>query len=498
MSVLKRVGRQASIYAIAGVLASLTGIISFPIFTRVLTTAQYGIMGLVDVTFKFAGTLSGMGLRPAVIKLWGEFKFGKRDGGTATLASTMLSASFLIGLLISLLFVAVLLIPERWLAGRDTWIGARPYIAMAAAVILFRNLIQMVLSITQAQEKATFRSAIMLAQRYLLMGLPVLFVAVFRWELTGFFSGVLIAEGLLFVFCIFYGLRKLEWRPHIINRPVLREALLYGLPLMGLNIPGFLTAFSDRIILSNFCSAADVGIYTAGAAMALFITEPITASLNSALIPVSMNVWAEKGPDETRENLASFLRYYALAALPLVFGVTAVAPALIGLLASEKYLAAVPIIPWVMTARLIQGTYYPFLAGYFLTKRTVWLALFMSISAMLSIGLNWFLIPKLGILGAAMASLIAYSCYVFGGGIFSQRYLKLKFPVRSLLVYIFAAVSMFCLLRLLPTFESNILVLLTKVPAGVAIYASIVLALDIEARKIARAVVDKIKSRGGR
>ncbi len=490
MSVLKRVGRQASLYAIAEALSSLTGFISFPIFTRIFSQAQYGIMGLVDSSFKFAGTLAGMGLRPAVVRLWGEFKAGKREGGTTALASTMLSASFLIGLLASLLCFGALLLPERWLPEE-----AQRLLAMTAAVILFRNVIQMVLSIIQSQEKAGLRSGILLAERYLLMGFPLLFVAAFHWGLTGFFGGILLAEGIVFVYCLRYALKNLGWRPRFLDMPVVRESMLYGLPLLGLNVSGFVTDWGDRYLLSYFRDAAELGLYTAGYNMANYATMFFVPALNSALIPVTMNVWNEEGPDPARKSLESFLRYYSLVALPVVFGVSAVAPELISLLASDKFAASATVIPWVLSAKVVQGAYYPFLAGLFLSKRTGWLAILLGGSALLNLGLNWVMIPSMGMKGAAITTLIAYLFYVFGGGVFSQRYLRLRFPLRSFAAYALAGAGMFLAVKSVPAASSDALTLALRIPVGALAYVALAGVLDREARGILRQALGKVLRR---
>ena len=490
MSVLKRVGRQATFYAIAEALSSLTGFISFPILTRIFTQAQYGVMGLVDSSIKFVSTVSGMGLRPAVVRLWGEFKTGKRPGGTEVLSSSMLNASLAIGATFTGLLLLVLLVPPAILDAR-----ARNLIAMGSGLILFGNLTQMVQSILQSQERAALRSSIILVQRYLAMGLPLLFVAVFRWGLTGFFGGVLVAEGLIFTYCVRYARRSLHWSPRVMDLPIVREAMLYGLPLLGLNVSGFVTDWSDRFLLSYFRAESELGLYTAGYSMANYAVMFFVPALNSALIPVTMNVWSEEGPDSARDSLERFLRYYALVALPVVFGVSAVAPELIGLLASEKFAESATVIPWVLAAKVIQGAYYPFLAGLFLTKRTGWLAAFLGMAALINLGLNWLMIPDLGMMGAAITTLIAYGFYVFGGGLFSQRFLRLRFPVRSLLIYGAAAAIMFLVVRAIPTQSNHAFSLGLRIPAGALVYLAFVGSLDRDARGALRQVMAKIRRR---
>jgi O-antigen/teichoic acid export membrane protein len=484
---MRRVASQASFYLIADVIGQLSGFISLPIFTRIFSTAQYGVMGLVDSFFKFTGTLSSMGLRPAVLRLYGEFKEGKRDRGPEHLISTMMSASFLLGAAVSVLCLGALLIPDKFLDPE-----AKQLIAMAAVIMLFRNVSQMLMSLIQVQEKAKLRSALMLAERYLILGFTLLFAAVFRWGLRGFFGGIVAAEGLLFLYCTWHALRHLKWRLRLPDNPILRESFAYGLPLLGLNVTGFVTDWGDRFIMSFYREPGELGIYVAGYTLSNYAVQCFVPALTSALIPVTMNAYAKEGKEATSKTLETFLRYYWLAALPIVFGITAVGEPLIRFVASEKFVDATLVLPWVLAAKVVQAAYFPFLAGLFLSKRTHVLALFMCGAAVLNIGLNLLMIPNLGMVGAAIATLVAYLFYVIGGGIYSQRYLRLRFPVRSFFSYFAAGGGMFLLLRALPTPAGDLATLAIKIPVGMLVFVLLALLLDSEARALARKLRGKL------
>jgi O-antigen/teichoic acid export membrane protein len=366
---------------------------------------------------------------------------------------------------------------------------------MAAPLILFRNMTQMLMSVVQSQERAVLRSAVLLAERYLVLAFTLLFVAGFGWGLKGFFGGLLVAEGLLFVYCVIYALKRLQWRPRVLDSPVVRESMLYGLPLLGLNFSGVVTDLGDRYVLEYFCPSSDVGLYVAGYNLATYATALFVPALNSALIPVTMNAWAEQGPEETSKSLAKFLRYYALVALPVVFGIWAISTEAIRLLASAKYQAAAMVLPWVLGAKAIQGAYYPFLAGFFLSKKTGYLALFLAGAAVLNIALNVALIPSMGMMGAAVATFVAYAFYILAGGLFSQRYLRLRFPMRSFLAYGAAGLAMLGLLRLIPSPASDALALAFKIPLGMIIYLGLVVALDGEARTLFLRILARVRRR---
>lgn len=488
MTVLRRFRKQASFYIVAEAIAQAAGLVSFPIFARIFTQAQYGIISLVDSTLRLVGTFSGLGLRPAAVRLWGEFSEGRRSEGPALLTSTLLSAALILGCAMAAITVLLVAVPGWPIPAAMLGAEARSLIMMAAAVIVFRTVTRMVQSLVQAREKSAVRSAILIADPWLRLAFSLLFVLGLGWGLKGLFGGILLGEGLLFASTVFYALRHLDWRPAMMKLSVASEAVFYGLPLVVNNAAGTITDIGDRYLLELFVPTADLGLYQVGYQLCNYTTF-FALALNSALIPVIMNTWSREGPEESIRSLEKYLRYYIIVALPVLFGVTAVGTELISFVGGTKWAPAAAIIPWVLAGKVVQHAYFPFQAGFYFAKKTGTVALFSLLTAALNIALNLLLIPRMQIAGAAIATLISYCFFVFGSGFFARRHLKVCFPWFALLTSTVAALLMFALVRALPQFANDGLTLLLRIPAGIATYLILILALDGDLRRRAASLV---------
>jgi O-antigen/teichoic acid export membrane protein len=91
------------------------------------------------------------------------------------------------------------------------------------------------------------------------------------------------------------------------------------------------------------------------------------------------------------------------------------------------YWQGVEIVPWVLLAYVFTGAYVVFLVGVYLEKKTKYLPVVSGIGAVLNVGANLILIPKLGILGAAFSTLLSYA--VMAGGMYfvSQRFYRVAY-----------------------------------------------------------------------
>ena len=118
-----------------------------------------------------------------------------------------------------------------------------------------------------------------------------------------------------------------------------------------------------------------------------------------------------------------------------------------------------------------------FAAGIYIEKRTGLLTLLIGIGLGMNIGLNFFLIPKLGIMGAAVATLFSYS-FLFAA-IISLSYLYLRIPIHlaPLAKYLGASVLMLVVLKAF-AFEPNVLALLLQIILGGTVYGIVLWVID--------------------
>jgi len=91
------------------------------------------------------------------------------------------------------------------------------------------------------------------------------------------------------------------------------------------------------------------------------------------------------------------------------------------------YWQGAEIVPWILLAYVFTGAYVVFVVGIYLEKKTKYLPLVTGAGALLNVGANLILIPLLGILGAALSTLLSYIVMAVGMYFASQRFYRVEY-----------------------------------------------------------------------
>lgn len=193
-------------------------------------------------------------------------------------------------------------------------------------------------------------------------------------------------------------------------------ALVFSLPLIPHYLSMYILNSSDRIMIQKICGTADVALYSVVYNISM-ILQFIVDSLNSSLAP-----WLykklEEGDTQYLEKIILTLAVWIFAFLALFM---LVAPEVIYILAGEKYMDAVRIVPCITSSILCIFIYQ--LVGnieffYDANKFTV----FVSFGgAILNIVLNYFAIPVFGYVAAGYTTLTCYIVFVFAHTLYAKK-----------------------------------------------------------------------------
>jgi len=484
----KKFAVHLSIYSSCEVIIAIASIISFPIFTRIFTKDDYGIMNVVGTFLIFAEMLSSGGLRNSVFRFYGEWK-QKKDGVTALYSNVFIST-----MAVGVVITTIVYYSEPLLARLIK--DSAPFVSLASALILFRLTKKMMLTFYRAEEKTIFFAFISIIDKYLGMVLCLLWVVSFSGGLRGFYKGLLIAEGSVFLFLFIATL--VRYGPKLIgfHLQAFIETIKYGLPLLACSVCISIMSIADKFLLNYFLGPASVAILSVGYNLVGYVSNISLVAIENTVVPISMNTWAENKYEETRGLLSKFLQYFFMLGVPTAFGLCGLAPELIDILASSKYVQAQVIIPYAVIQMLLMIVLYPFLSGFYFYKKTPTVASIFLMSALLNIGLNIFLIPAYGIVGAALVSTLARGFMVTVGGILSRRYFKFHIPYLVLLRSIFFSVIMYVAISFTATrvsLTSTVLMLFVKFGVGLLTYATLSLLWYWKARRIVLLAYQRLK-----
>jgi O-antigen/teichoic acid export membrane protein len=199
------------------------------------------------------------------------------------------------------------------------------------------------------------------------------------------------------------------------DRARLKEMLSFGVPLIVAGIGSMVVQVSNRPILAKTSGLAEAGIfgtcYKLGIGMMLLV-----GMFDQAWKPFILE--RADRPD-AGALIARVLTYFgalsAWALLAIVFftGPLVTAPLFAGKpLIHPSFWSGLPVVPIVTLAYLFNGLYFVMLAPLMLDKRTGAVSAATWAGAFVNMLLNWLMIPRLGMMGAAWATLAAYAAMV--------------------------------------------------------------------------------------
>jgi O-antigen/teichoic acid export membrane protein len=215
---------------------------------------------------------------------------------------------------------------------------------------------------------------------------------------------------------------------------------------------GIINETFDRIMLryllpgSATMATYQVGIYAACYKISILMTIFIQAYKYAA-----EPFFFSKSADLDARALYARIMDYFIIVVSLIFLVTMVYldDFIMPILMGREYWEGKAVIPVLMLANLFLGVYYNLSIWYKLTGQTTWGAWLSAIGAVITLGLNFWWIPRTadhffhGYYGSAWATLICYGSIMVLSYLIGQRYYKVKYNLVKFFGYLGLSISLY-------------------------------------------------------
>jgi len=409
---LKTLFRHSAIYGAADVFGTLVNFLLLPILTRHLTSSDYGTLGLLlllGVTLKI---LFRMGLDAGFFRIYYEQQ-NERDQRVFT--TTILATASIIGIGLFVLSAFLAEPISRLLLGSDHG----RLIVLVAADTLLMGFAFVPMNLFRIEERAGYFTAATLFRNTLNAGLKVLLV-LRGWGVEGvLWSDVL--SSALFVLALLPTLwRNLGFG---YSARMLGEALGFGLPKVPHGLAYQALNLADRKILDYFTNRAEVGLYHVGYMFGTGIKFFLSA-FELAWSPFVYSLLERRDAPQTLARLATYVAA-VFAGCGLLIAV--LGREILILMTAPPFHAAYPIIPVIVLAYLIQGLFTLTSIGIGISKRAYYYPVLTLSAAFVNISMNLVLIPRLGMMGAAWATVLGYAVMAVLGYLFAHRHYPIPF-----------------------------------------------------------------------
>jgi O-antigen/teichoic acid export membrane protein len=423
--------RYTLAYGLSGLVVPLVGIVTLPIYARVFSPAEYGVLELAMVLLSLTAVLADAGFALAAQRQFYEYTPSEDRERHDVLFTALVGT-----LLASLLVAGGLVLLRRILA--DSVLEVPDETDIVAIVALSTPALALATYLREIM-RLRFRSGhylISAAQIAILSGaLGVVAVLAFDLDVEGVLLGILAAN----VVAAAYGAAAIHDEiAGGFSTHELRALLAFGLPLVPAAVSHWALLLIDRVILRRLEDLDAVGQYAVASRLSGVLVIGMTGFV-LALGPYLLSVFADQ-PDQER-----FVRGRTLTYLTFVLGLGAVvltlfADDLVALFAPDYDEAPSAVGPLAFGA-IGYGASAVLITGIALARRTLYVAFLATIAGVANIALNLALIPPFGIVGAALASAGGYAVLALLYYWAAQRVYPTPFEILKVLTILALAIA---------------------------------------------------------
>ena len=403
------------IFALGTFGSKLLVFLLMPLYTSVLTTAEYGAMDVVVNVSNMLLPLVIVSINDGVIRFGMDRAYKRRD-------------VFSTGIWVSLAGFGIFLIfwPAMKKIGMISDYTALIYLYVLAAAL--------------QGVSAQFVRAMGLVRLFAFNGIlntlstvvfNVLFLVVMKWGMYGYVLSVILSNvaSMIFLWIAARLYRYMRWWKGI-DRDTVREMIIYSLPLIPATIMWSITNVSDRFFVTPYLGEAQNGIYSVAYKL------PTIISVISAIFTQAWQLSAigERESDDREQFYSNIFKSYQTIVFLAAGGILLLIKPLMHLLVSDSFFEA-----WQYTPLLVVSVVFSCFSSYFASfymasKKNIMAMVTIFLGALLNVVLNYYLIPIYGLNGAAGATAASYIFIFVIRAIDTRRLFCIDLGLRKLLL----------------------------------------------------------------
>ncbi|WBO84598.1 oligosaccharide flippase family protein [Hymenobacter yonginensis] len=449
MSVAKKLASQTAVYGISSIVGRVLTYLLVPVYTARFAAADYGIVTGLYAYVSFLNVVFTYGLETTFFRFANRAGADRQELYNRVLSLLLVSSVVLSGLLAwqAEALLQLLGLPaghERYVLWLALVLGLDAVAAIPFAQLRLRN---------QARRFASIR----MASIVLNVALNMFFIVACPDILAGKYLTALqplvarlydpsIGVGYVFLAnlaasaftLLLLAPELLQLRFRLSVAP-LRPLLTYAYPIMLMGMAGMVNETLDRIMLPSWLpegfypgksSLTAVGIYGACYKLSIFMQLVIQA-FRYAAEPFFFSQSSEKNSPAT---FAMVLKWFTLCCAVIFVGVS-LNLEILGeqFLKRAEYREGIAVVPVLLLANLFLGVYWNLSVWFKLTDKTYIGTYIGAAGAVLTIALNFLLIPVLGYMGSAIATLACYFMMAAVCWWLGERHFPVPYPVARLL-----------------------------------------------------------------
>ena len=456
MNPIKRLAGQTAIYGLPSIIGRILNYFLVPIYTRVFTQGEYGTVSLMYSFVAVVFIILTYGMETSFFRFFESEKEKKKVYSTGFLSIFFTTGIFL---LLALAF-------SQNIASWIKYPEHNEYIIWFALILSLDALSALPFARLRALNKSKRFATIKFINIIVNIGLNLFFILLCPYILKNYSEGFLynlveyvfnseinlisyvfisnlIASAVTIILLLpnIFGI-KLEF-----ERKLWRKMIVYAFPLLFAGLAGIMNETLGRILirymLPENIAEQQLGIYAACYKIAILMSLFIQAFRYAA----EPFFFSQAKIKNAKNTYAEVMNYFVITVALIFLGTMLYIDVIIYFIGKD-FREGAAVIPILLLANLFLGIYYNLSVWFKLTNKTKFGAYMAFFGAAITVLLNIYLIPRLGYVGSAWATLSCYALMMIISYFLGQKYYPIKYNLTRIFIYLGAAFVLFLFSRM--------------------------------------------------
>ncbi|MFC4989690.1 lipopolysaccharide biosynthesis protein [Saliphagus infecundisoli] len=401
MSIAEKVSSDIIVSTAINLSRKIRGLVLIPLITRLLSTASYGVFVQIEVVARLSAGLFRLGLERALVR-YAQTRESRT--GRADLYYSLTLVATTSGSVATVLIFVFAEQTAKVFLGSVTY---APFFELGSVLVPVYVLQDMAQNYYRSEMRVKMYSALEGVKTYLNVLSIAGVLLILDQSLIAVVTTVVIVE------TVFALVLQGSVISHVgLQRPTfdgIHTQLQYAIPAMVIDVFGMFQDRFDRILIGYYLGAASVGVYS--------VAYTVANILRTYILPLRISFFAEFGrlwEENDREQCRQFLRdgsrYFLALSIPSITGLYLIGEPFLSLLATPEVAAeATILLPIIATGLVFIGLEVLYRQLFLAAEETLFPAAIRVGGTVLNIGLNVVWIPMMGVIGAALATMVSYS-----------------------------------------------------------------------------------------
>lgn len=471
MSLYKNLFKQTAVYGIATVVPRIFSFLLTPLYTEVLSDKEYGNASLVFAGMAFFNVILAYGMETAF------FRFYNSDNKKSVLSTSTISLFWS-----SLAFLVIALLGRNYLA-QAGGIDAE-FVTYNIWILVLDALVIIPFSKLRAEGRPMLYAVIKIGNVGITLLLNVFFLIYLKdialnnpdsfWSViyvkdfeVGYIFVANLISSLLTLLVLLPHYLKTDWH---FDKALWKRMMKYSLPVLIAGMAFVINETFDRIFLEHLLpekiAKSEIGIYSACYKLAVFMTLFATAFR----LGIEPFFFSHSGNENAPQTYATITKFFVIFGSVILLSVVVFADLLkILMLRKEVYWEGMRVVPLIIIANFFLGIYSNLSVWYKLSDKTKIGANISIVGAVITIALNFILIPYISYVGSAIATIAAYGTMMVISYYLGNKYYPIPYDMKKISLYLGLSITLSCLSFYVPIFRETYIFGIISLIAFIAI-----------------------------